>query len=93
MGRQLFHQRDQIEEKLNIEPPERHTDRLVGARRSPISPFFGYGEAAALGIAQNERVDATYPSFLQYEEGLAFAWMKGMADLSPTQRGVARRCS
>lgn len=84
----MFHQRDQIEEKLNVEPTRRHTDRLVGTRRSAIRPFFGYGEATALGITQNERVDAAHPPFLQYQEGLTFEWMKGMTDLSPTQRVV-----
>ena len=48
---ELFHQRDQIEKKLNIESPRRHTECLVGGGRGAVSPFLGYGEAAALTTA------------------------------------------
>jgi hypothetical protein len=65
---QLFQQRDQVEERVNFEVPGRHTGRhtvrIAGTGHRTIRPFLRDGEAAALGIAQNERVDATNPSFL-----------------------------
>ena len=34
------------------------TPRAIGARCSEVSPFKGHGEAAALEITQDERVDS-----------------------------------
>ena len=56
----------------------------VGAR--PVGPFSRHGEAAEIGMAQAQGLDAGNASDLQDNKPLTAQRMKRMGDLSRSQR-------
>jgi len=56
----------------------------MSLRRSEVGPFKGHGEAAALGLAQNERVNSADAPRLQYAKALTSTRVEGMRNLHPT---------
>lgn len=69
---------------MQVKPPRRAVDSLAGVGRCEVSPFPSNGEAAALGISQDQRVDTGNASRLQHSKALAPAWMERMPNLGPT---------
>ena len=68
------------------------TARTIGGR-SEVGPFKRHGEAAALGITQDERVDAADAARLQYTKALTSTRVEWMRDLRPTQKVIGLVCS
>ena len=71
----------------------RETKRIVRRRIGPVGPFARNTEAAALQLAEDQRVDTRYASFLEYFEASAAQRMERMPDFSPSQRRTALKCS
>jgi len=90
---QKLDQFDQVAQRVQIESPRRATEPLIGAGRRPICPLHRHGKAAALGISQDQRVNAGDATLLEYREAAAPQWMEGMTDLCPSRSAVGQLCS
>ena len=58
--------------------------RAMDLRCSEVGPFEGHGEAAALGLTQDERVNPADAARLQDAKALTSTRVEGMRDLRPT---------
>ena len=90
---QLLHERDQFEEQVSIEALRWQPERIVWRRISPVCPLTCNAEAGVIEIADQEGVDASYSSHLQYFEALTSKRMEGMPDLHKAQMWFAVKCS
>ena len=83
-SRQHLNQRDQITKRVQVKSRRRAVDSLAGVGRGEVGPFPSDGEAAALDISQDQRVDTGNAARLQHSEALAPTWMERMPNLGPT---------
>src|SRR6266852_4940217 len=83
---QHLQQGDQLEKQLGIEPLRRKPEGVGQWWIGPVGPFARDTEAAAFQLAEDQRVDTRYASFLEYFEALAAQRVERMEDFSPSQR-------
>ena len=69
---------------MQVKPARRAVNSLAGVGCGEVGPFPSDGEAAALDISQDQRVDTGNASRLQHSEALASTWMERMPNLGPT---------
>jgi hypothetical protein len=69
---------------MKVKPPSRAVNSPAGVRRCKIRPFPSDGEAAALGISQDQRVNPGNASHLQHGKALTSTRMERMPNLGPT---------
>jgi len=81
---QQLDQRDQIAKRVQVKPGSRSVDAFAGVGLCEVSPFPSDGEAAALGITQDQRVDPGDASRLQHSKALTSTRMERMPNLGPT---------
>jgi len=90
---QALQQDDQLEKQARIESPRWNIERIVRRRISPVCPFAGNAESAAIQLPEEEGVNACDSARFQHLEALAAKRVEPMADLRPPQMRFALRCS
>jgi len=78
---------------MQVKPDSQAVDAFAVVGGSQVGPFPRDGEAAAFGVAQDQRVDPRDAPRLEHSKALAATWMERMPDLSPTRRVAGRVCS
>lgn len=89
----MLQQSGQLEKRPGLQPAQRQLERIIPRRIGPVRPLARDAETAPLALAEDQRVDARYPSLLEYFEALASKRMERMTDLSPSQRRTGLKCS
>ena len=74
---QHLEQGDQLEKGLGIEPSRRKPEGVGQWWIGPVGPFACDTKAAALQLAEDQRINTGYASFLEYLEALAAQWVEG----------------
>jgi hypothetical protein len=89
----LLQQHDQFDKQISMQALLWQAESIIWTWMSPVCPLTCNAEAAAIKIADQERVYAGYSSRLQYFEALTSKRMEGMPDLRPSQMRFVVKCS
>ena len=83
--RQQLDQLDQVVQRVQAQPPWRVAEPLARFRRRAIGPLHGHGKAAARGIAQDQRVNASDTPLLENLKALTPERVERVSDLYPSR--------
>ena len=83
--RQQLDQLDQVAQRVQAQPPRHAAKPLVRLRRRAIGPLHGHGKAAARGVAQDQRVNATDTPLLENLKALTPERVERVSNLYPSR--------